>query len=217
MTELYQPKDNSRRDENEGSVNRIQQPRPSSLLSSHNLPSVLECPHVELEFDRQTERDDDERLLKRDPNFVDVETFFHVFWRGANSCHSSTNDLNHETYEAEENETGSEGSSFDFEDAVRGDVEVDHPAENHVAECIHPLKLVSKKWSYAWSLEIDLQYGASKIASCETINSPEVCWFLALSARKMNPIISQNRPTQITQQYACWNSRQRMDIASCVA
>lgn len=132
MTELDQPKDDSSGDENEGGVNSIQQSRPSSLLCSQNFPSLLECVHIKLEFGGQAKKDYDEKLLKRYPDLVDVETFLHLFWRGTSSCHSSSDDLYHETDDVEKNETSGEGSGFDFEDAVGWDVEVDHSAENHV-------------------------------------------------------------------------------------
>mgnify|MGYP003636802947 FL=1 len=97
-----------------------------------------------MELDSETDEEDDEGFLKRDTSFVDVETCFHLLRWCADTCHAASYELDDEADYVEEDEDGCEGAGFEVEEAVGGDVEVDHAAEDYVGEGVHPLWVVSE-------------------------------------------------------------------------
>ena len=60
-----------------------------------------------------------------------------IVWRSGRR-HAATHELDDEGYEVERDEGECKGRRLDAEEAVRGDVVVYHPREEHVDEGINP-------------------------------------------------------------------------------
>ena len=106
-----------------------------------------------MEFEREEEEDDHEGFLQGDAGFIDVEAFLHLVGWCADAGHAAADELDYEADDVEEDEDAGEGAGFQFEEAVGGDVEVDHAAEYHVAEGVHPWVrrvVLAIYWIWVW-------------------------------------------------------------------
>lgn len=91
-----------------------------------------------MKFHSETQKDEDEELLKTDTAHVNMHTFKLLGHGCRRTCITPADDLDDEGDEVESNEGDCEDGGRNREDGVRGEVKMDHASENHVCESVDP-------------------------------------------------------------------------------